>query len=267
MTRSALYPGVVLHRRLRPRPHAFRYQVTAWYLDLDELPELDRDLPGFGWNRAAPISFHDCDHGSGDGGTLRPQVERILARHDVAAPARIGLLCYPRMLGYVFNPLSVYYCFDARDRLMATLHEVRNTFGQTHTYLVSAGRDDDPHRQEASKRFYVSPFMPMESTYRFRLQPPGQDRRLSIGIRQFDGEGALFNAVFVGQRRDLDRFSVARLLATRPLMTFKVMAAIHYEAAKLWIKRIPLVERPPAPRRGLSLGRALTPDTFEETGQ
>ena len=265
---SGLYPGTVAHRRLRPRPHAFRYQVTAWYLDLDELPQLDRELPGFGWNRVAPISFHDCDHGSRDGGPLRPHVERTLARHGIAAPARIGLLCYPRMLGYTFNPLSVYYCFDADDRLIATLHEVSNTFGQTHTYLVGdSGIGTGPRQQVASKNFYVSPFMPMQCTYRFRLQPPGEGPKLSIGIRQYDSDGPLFNAVFVGHHRPLEPTSVLRLLATRPLMTFKIMVAIHYEAARLWLKRIPLVTRPPAPDREITLGQTLMTNTLEETGQ
>lgn len=268
MSRSCLYPGTVMHRRLRPAAHTFRYRVVAWYLDLDELPELDRQLPGFGWNRRAPVSFHDADHGPRDGSGLREHVERALAAQGIERPHRIGLLCYPRVLGYVFNPLSVYFCFDREGRLIATLHEVSNTFGESHTYLIG---DSDPtggiHHQSAEKCFYVSPFMPMDCTYRFRLRPPGDGDRVLLGIRQNDGEGPVFNAVFSGRREPLGRTSVANLLLGMPLMTFKVMAAIHFEALRLWLKRVPLVPRPQARADGMTRGHTLTLSTTKEFGR
>lgn len=256
--RSRIFSGTVVHHRLRPKPHKFRYQVTAWYLDLDELPVLDRELPGFGWNRAAPISFHDCDHGARDGGNLRRHIDQVLAAHDLPRPARIGLLCYPRMLGYAFNPLSVYFCHDAEDRLLATLHEVSNTFGQTHTYLIPGIGVHGRQQQTAEKRFYVSPFMPMECRYRFRLQPPSDERGVGVAIRQSDDQGPLFNAAFVGRARPLGAGSVAALLLRQPFMTLKVTAAIHWEALRLWLKGVPLVPRPKPPRLEVSRGRTLS---------
>ncbi len=263
--RSRLYHGTVVHRRLRPRAHSFRYRVTAWFIDLDELPLLDRSMPGFGWNRPAPVSFHDRDHGPRDGTPLRDHVDRTLAGHGIERPDRVGLLCYPRMLGYAFNPLAVYFCYDARGRLTATLHEVSNTFGQSHTYLVGAlGNRNSCQRQRAEKRFYVSPFMPMDCTYQFRLQAPGEGERVLIGIRQSDRSGSIFNAAFLGTRRALGRWSVARLLAAMPLMTFKVIAAIHYEALRLWLKRVPLVPRPEPPAGAVSRGQTLDTPLIKE---
>lgn len=265
---SCLYRGVVLHKRNRPRRHQFRYQVTAWFIDLDELPELDRQIRGFGWNRPAPVSFHDSDHGARDGGDLRGHVERCLARHSIPRPARIGLLCYPRMFGYTFNPLSIYYCFDQSGALIATLHEVSNTFGQTHTYVIGTGDSGSSiQHQAASKRFYVSPFMPMNCEYRFRLSVPDSQSGLTVGIRQSDPDGHLFNAVFVADRVPMDRYSAIRLVLGSPWMTLKITVGIHYEALRLWLKRVPLVARPAPPARATTGGISLTVHPIEETRQ
>ncbi len=172
MTRSALYAGDVAHTRLRPRRHRLHYRVFSLLLDLDELPILDSALRLFGHNRPAIYSFHDADHGDGRTGTLRDWVEERLrlAGIGVAHP-RIEVLCYPRIFGYVFNPLTVYFCSDG-DQLRAILYEVCNTFGERRTYVIAAGGESRVVRQRCAKQLYVSPFVPMGCTYDFTIRPP-----------------------------------------------------------------------------------------------
>ncbi len=244
---SALYHGTVVHRRLRPRRHDLRYRVFAMLIDLDELARLHAVLPAFSHNRFNLFSFRDSDHGPGDGSPLRPWVERHLAAAGIDLDGgAIRLLCYPRILGYVFNPLSVYFCHRPDGALAAILYEVSNTFGERHTYLIPAqGDGPGPIRQACRKALYVSPFIAMDARYDFSIVPPGD--RLAVVIRQSDDDGALLHASFVARRHRLTGRSLRQAFVGYPLMTLKVIAGIHWEALRLWRKGVPLHRRPAPP--------------------
>lgn len=252
-TFSALYAGTVTHQRLRPRRHRLAYRVFSLLVDLDELPSLDRRLKLFGHNRAALFSVYDRDHGDGGGTPLREFLERQLAAAGIdAAGGSIRMLCYPRILGYAFNPLTVYFCHDRDGALAAILYEVSNTFSERHLYVLPAAEADGVVRHSCRKEFFVSPFMPMDCRYAFRIRPPGE--KLTVSIAEQDGEGPLLAAVFTGRRRPLTDGGLARALFTYPLMTFKVIAGIHWEALRLWLKGVPVfAHRPAASPVGVSV--------------
>lgn len=247
MIRSCLYAGQVMHHRMKPKRHRFIYRVTSVLLDLDELDVLDHSLRWFSRNRFNLFSFHDQDHGDGSSIPLVEQVRTLLQEQGIeTGQGAIHLLCYPRLLGYVFNPLSVFYCHDEAGRLRAILYEVSNTFNQKHNYLIPVEDPDTGQvRQACDKRFYVSPFIDMATRYHFRMQPPG--RRVAVCIRQTDVEGAVLHATFTGQRRELTDASLLRTFFTHPLMTLKVIVGIHWEALRLWRKKIPLQARSAPP--------------------
>lgn len=248
-THSALYTGRVMHKRLLPFGHRFIYRVFSLWLDLDEIPYLGHRLKLFSHNRFNLLSFHDRDHGPGTAAPLRPWLESALINSGIDTQGgAIRLLCFPRVLGYVFNPLSIYYCYHADGRLMAILHQVRNTFGEMHCYLIPVAADHrtgSPIRQQCAKQFYVSPFIGMRATYRFRLFEPTE--RLSIVIRQSVPEGQMLVASQTGRRKELTDGALLRAFLSHPLMTLKVMSAIHWQALWLWLKGAKFHRRPPPP--------------------
>ena len=251
---AALYSGTVMHARLRPLPggrgpHRFQYRVMNLLIDLGRLDEADRMSPLFQVNRRGLFSFHERDHGPRDGTSLRAHAARLAASAGVdLGGGRVRLLCYPRILGYAFNPLSVYYCEDRAGRLSLLIYEVRNTFGEMHSYIcpVEDGEVSPAGiRQERSKTFYVSPFIGMAARYHFRMAPP--DAAVKIRILETDAEGPLLAASFHGRRQPLATRTLLASFVMLPLMTLKIIAAIHVEAALLWLKGARLVPRP-APR-------------------
>lgn len=254
MTASALYFGDVMHARLQPVRHRFAYRVVSLYADLDELPALHRRLRLLSHNAGNVFSFQDRDHGPRDGQPLRPWIEARLtdAGIDLAGGA-VRLLCFPRLWGYVFNPLTLWFCHHADGSLRAILYEVSNTFGQHHSYLIPLSDDDRRSgaiRQGCGKGFYVSPFLPMESDYHFRLRVPGE--RLAVAIRQTTAAGDTLIATQTGRRRALTDANLLRALGTHPLMTAKVMAGIHWQALRLWRKGVPFHRRPAPPGEPVS---------------
>lgn len=242
---AALYVGDVMHARLKPMSHRFSYRVMSLLIDLDRLAEADRQSPLFGVNRAALYSFHEADHGARDGSSLRAYAQACAAEHGIdLADGQVLLLCYPRLLGYTFNPLSVYFCYRADGELALLIYEVRNTFGEIHPYVLPVTSDDISDagvRQQQDKLLYVSPFIEMAMRYHFRVRPPRE--RVQLRILETDREGPLLVATFNGCRRALSTSELLRAFVALPLVTVKVMAAIHWEALRLWLKGARLVPR------------------------
>jgi DUF1365 family protein len=251
--KSAIYSGWVMHSRRVPRPHRFRYRVWWMLIDLDELPRLDRSLRIFSRNRFNILSLHDRDCGVGSG-DLRPYVEARLVEAGLAGAAvRIELLTMPRQWGYAFNPLSIYFCRDAADRVAAIVYEVHNTFGERHSYVIEATEDTSGIiRQTARKQFYVSPFMDMAQDYAFRVHPP--DERIAVSITGSQGAGPVIHTALHGQRRALTSLTLLRHCLTQPLLNLKVITAIHWEALRLWCKGIGLRPHRPTTRHAATSG-------------
>ncbi|OEO32066.1 hypothetical protein VW23_013315 [Devosia insulae DS-56] len=245
--RSALYRGEVAHSRLRPKRHSLGYKVFCLLLDLDELEALNGRFPLLGIERGGLFSFRQSDHGDGQT-SLKAWAAARLAEAGIGYDGgRVELLCYPRLLGFVFNPLSVYFCHQRDGRLAGILYEVHNTHGERHTYALPASGDERVVRHAASKQFFVSPFMPMECTYRFRITAPRE--RVGISILEDDAEGLLLTASFTGRREELSNRALWRAFAGYPLMTLKVVLGIHWEALKLIAKGVPIFHWSPARQR------------------
>jgi len=252
---SALYAGFVTHQRFAPTRHRLRYAMFQMLLDLDEAPTLGRDLRLFSHNRFNVFSFYDRDHGDGREGSLRSYVEETLAQAGIAAGGAIQLLCMPRLFGHVFNPLSLYFCRWPDGTLAAMLYEVNNTFGQRHSYLIAAPPDDGgPIRQSCAKAFHVSPFMDMAMIYDFTVTPPGD--ALTTAVNGRDRQGApVIAAIFTGRRKALTDGALFQALFAYPLLTLKVVAAIHWEALKLILKGVRMRPIPPPPSETVTLVR------------
>ena len=259
VTASALYAGSVMHQRTRPARHRLRYRMFSLLLDLDELPMLAQRLRLFSLNSFNLFSLHERDYGSSvignDGAGLRAYVEQQLRANCLPTGGTIQLLTMPRILGYAFNPLSVYFCHAVDGTLAAILYEVNNTFGERHTYLVAVDRGaerEGPGKQtivqRCAKQFHVSPFLDLDMTYSFRVDPPDAKRdSLSIGVIASDAHGPMLNARLDAQRRPLSDAALARVFVTHPLLTLKVVAAIHWEALCLLVKGVRFRAKPASP--------------------
>ena len=256
---AALYFGKVMHARLKPTGHRFNYRVMSLLIDLDRLAAADRQSPLFGVNRAALYGFHEADHGDRDGSSLRGYAHRCAAELGIdLTGGRVLLLCYPRLFGYTFNPLSVYFCYRADGELALLIYEVRNTFGDIHTYplAVKPGQTGAVGvRQQQDKLFYVSPFIEMAMRYHFRVSSPGNDVKLRI--LETDRDGPLLAATFCGRRRSLTTAALLRSFFSLPLVTFKIVLAIHWEALRLWVKGVGLVPRADAAVAKAALNSSL----------
>lgn len=247
---SALYLGRVIHQRTRPVTHRLSYRVFWLLLDLADIDGLARRLRLFSRNRFNLLSFHDRDHGDGSSQTLRSQIEAWLDRAWVdIGDGPIRLLTMPRVMGYVFNPISFYFCHRPDGRLAAMVYEVTSTFGLRHFYVVPIRSEDEAAgviRQGAAKALYVSPFMGMDMNYEFRGHAPRE--RLDLAVRGLDADGLLITAAMSAGRRPLRDQELLSAACWLPFMTLKVMGAIHWEALKLWLRGVPLT-RQPAPAR------------------
>lgn len=233
---AALYVGRVSHTRSRPVHHHLVYRVFMGLFDLDKLRELDRQHWAFTYNRPGLISFYDRDHGDGGARSLRAQIEEAMQLQGFAPPlGKIEILCMPRILGFVFNPLSVYFCHDETGRLQTIVHQVHNTFGERHSYVLPVpSRETKTIRQTCAKSFRVSPFLPIALDYSFVIGPPAE--RTLISITAGDANGPMLSASFEGARRRFTNLEMLRAWLLHPGMTFKVVAGIHWEALWIWLK-------------------------------
>ncbi len=246
MSASCLYRGHVVHQRLKPLRHRLRYSIFMMLLDIDELPGLARRLRLFSLEKFNILSFSESDHGDGKPGGLRAWLEAQLRSAGLHEPCgAIRVLCMPRILGHAFNPISLFFCHRPDGSPLAMFYEVNNTFGERHTYLIPVADSAWPIRQSCDKNFYVSPFMPMDMVYRFRVTQPGA--HFSFGINAAAPDGPMIATAFAGARAPLtDRALLAEFLRM-PALGAKIVAAIHFEALKLWLRGLKLLPRPAAP--------------------
>ncbi|NCA71031.1 MAG: DUF1365 domain-containing protein [Sphingobacteriia bacterium] len=245
--------GDVMHRRLFPVRYKFVYRVFSLLLDIDRIPEVARASRWFSHNRFNLFSFYDRDHGPRDGGPLRPWVlERLREMGLEIAIGRVELQCFPRVLGFVFNPMSTWTCFDPAGQPVAVLCEVSNTFGEAHGYLLHENGHsmDWPIRQNHRKEFHVSPFIDMNADYHFRFTRQGE--RHATVIREYQDNALMLVAVQQGKE---ERITDRRLLYAAiayPLLTLKVIVMIHWQALKIWLKGGRYYDKPDPPREEVS---------------
>ena len=238
---SKIYTGKVIHKRFKPKEHYFKYNVFSLLIDLNELEEINKYIKFFSYNKFNIISFYDKDHGDRDGSSIKLWVKKNLRNIGIMTEdINIKLLCYPRIFGYVFNPLSTYFIYNKRSELISIFYEVKNTFGEQHTYIFKA-QDEKTVQNKCKKKFYVSPFIEMDCEYHFKTLNPRE--QLSVVINQNDKDGKLLFASQDGISKDFNNKNLILSYLTHPLMTFKIIGAIHYEAFKLWAKRIKLIAK------------------------
>ncbi|WP_280548414.1 MULTISPECIES: DUF1365 domain-containing protein [unclassified Halomonas] len=242
--RSRIYRGSLRHRRFLPRPHAFTYGLWMAWLDLDELPELFDGVPGFSARRPALARFRRRDYLAPHDRPLKQAVREELERQLGSAPdGRICVLTQLRTLGLGFNPVSLYYAFDARGELRALLGEVSNTpWGERTHYACSVEPRRHGHTAEFDKAMHVSPFNPMDMTYRWRFDTPGES--LSMHMENWKEGQRHFDATLTLEGRPATRGVLLATLARQPWMSLKTLAGIHLEALRLWLKRLPVHDHP-----------------------
>ena len=263
----ALYEGEVMHARMKPVAHRFAYRVYSLLIDVDRLGEASAASPFFSVGRFNLTSFEPRDHGPRDGASLGDHARSMLLKAGVdASGGRVLLLCYPRIFGFTFNPLSVFFVYDASGALRGMLYEVRNTFGQRHTYVAPVKEGELSAaglRQECGKLFYVSPFNGMDMHYLFRIRPPTDE--VALRILEKDETGPILAAAFIGTKRALTTPSLLRAFFSVPLLTLKVVAGIHWEAFRLWRKGLRLVPQPDTPVSAVSFAEAGRPGASART--
>jgi DUF1365 family protein len=251
---SALYVGKVGHRRHHPKPHAFAYRVWHLLLDLDELDTLERTVAGFGHNRRALVEFRDTDHFGPQNLPTRDKLADLLAARGVAMPAgKVTVLAYPRVLGFVFNPVSFWYLHGADGELEIIVSEVNNTFGDSWSYVLTelTPMPGSGVRAEADKILHVSPFLAVKDhRYVFTIRPPQAqaDSRQSVHMNVLEPNGdKIVDATLVEQRRELTSRTLLTALLTHPLVTIHTIVSIHLQAARIVLSRKARFHKRPEP--------------------
>ncbi|MET3925677.1 DUF1365 family protein [Devosia sp. 2618] len=234
---GAIYVGDVVHKRARPKRHSLRYRVFSLLVDLDQLDSMNEKLRLFSLNRFNLVSLFTKDFGQRDGSSIADFVRRKAAAAGGTDIARIRMLAYPRIFGFAFNPITVYFCEDAEGTTRFLVYEVSNTFGEHHFYQAPVAPEGEVIQHDAKKAFFVSPFNTLEGNYRFSIRPPGET--VFLGITLSTDEGGLLTAYFEGRERPLTDGTLFKLLLAYPFMTAKVVFGIHWEALLLWVKGVP----------------------------
>ena len=238
---SALYTGTLVHARRTPAENVFRYRIAFYVLDLDELGELQRRLTLFSVNRPNVVSLYDRDHFDDDGRSIKQKALAFCAEHDVEGleGGKVLMLAQLRFLGYVFNPVTFYWCYRPDGELACMIAELSNTFGERLPELLRGGS----LRYEHDKRLHVSPFFGLDQRYRYAFSQPGESVYARIEV--LEREGLPLQAVLAGKRRALTNRTLAAAFLRYPAMPMQVTGLIHWQALKLWLKRVPFHRKPP----------------------
>ncbi len=251
LPRQGLYHGKVVHVRTAPKRHVLSMKVFELLINLDDATKLSKTLRLFGYNLFSLFSINDHQWGARNGTPLVDHVRALANKATGSGSARhIFMLCFPALLGRVFNPLTTYYCYDAQGELRCLVFEVSNTFGEHHSYVVSADEAAAAH----PKRFHVSPFNKVEGDYSFQAKSPGD--HLHLGVKLTKNGATILNTWFAGEHRDLTDWQLFKAFLKMPLLPLQVLFAIHWEALKLWRKGLAFNPSPEPPK---------TPHTFSKT--
>lgn len=256
------HEGRTTHVRFTPFERRFSYRLAQVLVDVDRVADTARALRLFSYNRFNLFAFHDADHGDRSGAPLRAWAEAMFRRAGVTLDGgRIDLLCFPRMLGFVFNPLSIFFGYGLDGRLRGVIYEVNNTFGQTHAYVAPVGHGEI-HTHETAKLFHVSPLFPVEGDYHFTLHPPGAHFR--VVVENFVDGARQHLATLVTTARPLTDGWLTRIFATMPLMTLQVVIGIHWQALKLFLRGARYHRKPPLPADASSVAGPRVEQTTEK---
>lgn len=240
---SALYECTVMHHRLEPLKNRFVYRIFMFALDLDELDTLQGRLRLFSRNRFNIFSFRDADHLQLGKATIKENLQEFVQKNGIQTElGKVLLITHVRMFGYVFNPVSFYYCYDMNGEPLCAVPEVGNTFGEQKPYLLkSEDRTEHGFRKRMTKFFYVSPFIALDAEFDFRLNLPGET--LQVNIDDWKEGRRFFVTAVTGQRRPLTDARLLWYVLRFPFITLQVIGLIHWQAMKLYIKRLPFLRK------------------------
>lgn len=252
---SCLYECTVMHRRLHPKRHEFVYRIFLFLIDLNEIPALTQNVPILSHNEPNLYSLHDKDYFQFHSRGLRANLETFLLTQNITTrPSRIRLLTLPRLLGYTFNPISIFFCFDEHGHPLTSVVQVGNTFGELKPYLVPLTTEGNAFHIRVPKNYYVSPFSPLDLAFDFHFQIP--DERLHIAIDDYQGEEKILISTLTGRQIDLCTQELTRLSLAFPLVTLRIIFLIHWEALRLWLKGIPYHLKESSPNKQTEAFRA-----------
>jgi DUF1365 family protein len=245
-----LFIGNVYHARHQPFFHEFKYCVFSLWVNVDDLDNNALSPRYFSFNKFNLLSLHKKNHGPRDGSPIRPWIEKA-AKEKKINIEQIYMVTFPSVLGFIFSPLTIYFCYDENEKLIALLYQVKNTFGEQHGYLLAV-EDDKRISQKTYKNFHVSPFIDMNCDYYFRVTPP-DEKGFHIAIHQTFNDGKMLTATWNGQKAyDLNTQNIIKVFLKIPFMGIKIFAAIHWQALKLWVKGATFYKSPKAPNHDIS---------------
>ena len=265
---SSILVGKVMHQRLRPVLHRFIYPIFFVKINLAEMASLNSWA--FGVNRWRPLSLYFKDYGSRDGGDLLAWIRQLLASQGLSVDGDILLLTMPRLFGYAFNPISIWYCHNQQGELMAVLAEVNNTFGEHYLYLLreESGEPIQKHSvMTAKKMMHVSPFCEVKGSYAFVFTERAQHSLLKIDYRDDEAGDVLINTAIDGKKIAFSDANLIKVLLRQPWMTVGVVWRIHWHALLLWLKRVPFFRQPAAAKSTITLNHQVTIASQNEIGE